>query len=587
MDLSFSRQFFMLLILIFHAGKTNAQYPGQKTYCNPMDIGYRYNFEQLNEKISYRSGADPVIVNHKGEYYLFVTISGGWWHSKDLVNWDYVVPDKWPMEDMCAPAALSVRDTLYLFQSTFEQRPIFYSTEPAKGKLLFYNRWLPRLPPLVGPWDPDIFYDPGPDKWYMYWGSSNTFPIYGAELDKSRKLTYAGPYQGLISLHPKDHGWERFGPNHTDTITPFIEGAWMTKYNGKYYLQYAGPGTEYNVYANGTYVGEHPLGPFRYAPYNPISYKPGGFVNGAGHGNTFQDNFGNYWNTGTPWIAVNWNFERRIAMFPAGFDQDDQMYVNTRFGDFPHYLPKGKWKKSDELFTGWMLLSYRKPCVASSVLDSFAASMVTDENPRTFWVAGKNQPGESLTIDLQKEADVKAIQVNYTDYKSDIFESDSTVYTQFRLYASRDGNNWELVADLSREKKDRPNAYIELQKPARARYIKYEHVYVRSPNLAISDIRVFGNGYGKAPASPKGFSAQRQADERNANISWHPMPGAVGYNILWGIDKDKLYQAYQVFADKDSKLELRALNKGQDYYLAIEAFNENGVSSTSPIVHIP
>jgi hypothetical protein len=116
----------------------------QSTYCNPIDIGYRYNFEQMNEGISYRSGADPVIVTHKNEYYLFVTISGGWWHSKDLVNWNYVVPDKWPMEDMCAPAAISVRDTLFLFQSTFQQRPIFYSTEPEKGKLKFLNRWLPQ-----------------------------------------------------------------------------------------------------------------------------------------------------------------------------------------------------------------------------------------------------------------------------------------------------------------------------------------------------------------------------------------------------------------------------------------------------------
>src|SRR3954451_7416548 len=72
----------------------------QKTYCNPMDINYRYNYEQLNDSISYRSGADPVIVNHKGEYFLFVTISGGYWHSKDLVNWEYITPDKWPMEDM-------------------------------------------------------------------------------------------------------------------------------------------------------------------------------------------------------------------------------------------------------------------------------------------------------------------------------------------------------------------------------------------------------------------------------------------------------------------------------------------------------
>jgi hypothetical protein len=181
------------------------------------------------------------------------------------------------MEDMCAPAAVSVRDTLYLFQSTFQQRPIFYSTEPEKGKLKFLNRWLPQLPKDIGPWDPALFHDPDTDKWYMYWGSSNVYPIFGAELDKSRNLTYKDKtdYKPLIFLDQYQHGWERFGPDHSDMIKPFIEGAWMTKHNGKYYLQYAGR-TEYNVYGNGTYVGDNPLGPFTYAPYNPISYRPGG-----------------------------------------------------------------------------------------------------------------------------------------------------------------------------------------------------------------------------------------------------------------------------------------------------------------------
>ncbi|MCI0750590.1 MAG: coagulation factor 5/8 type domain protein, partial [Flammeovirgaceae bacterium] len=133
------RQAFILFSILSPAF-IMAQRPDQKTYCNPMDIGYRYNWEQINRNISYRSGADPVIINHKGEYYLFVTISGGYWRSPDLINWKYIVPSKWPMEDMCAPAALSVRDTLYLFQSTFEQRPIFYTTTPETGQLSFYNR---------------------------------------------------------------------------------------------------------------------------------------------------------------------------------------------------------------------------------------------------------------------------------------------------------------------------------------------------------------------------------------------------------------------------------------------------------------
>jgi xylan 1,4-beta-xylosidase len=577
----------LLLSIILPSLTVSAQRVGQRTYCNPMDLGYRYNFEQLQEQISYRSGADPVIVNHKGEYFLFVTISGGWWHSKDLVNWNYVVPDKWPMEDMCAPAAISVRDTLYLFQSTFDRRPIFYTTTPENGKLHFYNRWPPQLPDEVGPWDPALFYDEALDKWYMYWGSSNVYPLYGSELDKSQRLKYKGDYKGLIYLKPEEHGWERFGHDHRSSIKPFTEGAWMTKHEGKYYLQYGAPGTEYNVYANGTYVGDHPLGPFTYAPYNPVSYKPGGFVTGAGHGNTFQDNYGNYWNTGTPWVAVNWNFERRIAMFPAGFDKDGQMFANTRFGDLPHYLPTKKWERRHELFTGWMLLSYKKPAMASSALDTFDVAKVTDENPRTFWVAKQNREGETVIIDLQRESQVNALQVNFTDYKSDIFDgADPKIYTQFRIYHSRDGRQWEKIVDLTGEKRDKPNAYLELEKPVNTRYIKYEHVYVASPNLAISDIRIFGNGPGKTPSTPSKFTVKRDTDPRNAFVKWQKVPGATGYNILWGIAADKLYQTYQVWGDEPNTKEIRALSKGVSYYFAIEAFNERGVSEQSSVVYI-
>ncbi|MDI9865439.1 family 43 glycosylhydrolase [Flectobacillus sp. DC10W] len=560
----------------------------QSTYCNPIDIGYRYNFEQMNEGISYRSGADPVIVTHKGEYYLFVTISGGWWHSKDLVNWNYVVPDKWPMEDMCAPAAVSVRDTLYLFQSTFQQRPIFYSTEPEKGKLKFLNRWLPQLPKDIGPWDPALFHDLDTDKWYMYWGSSNVYPIFGAELDKSRNLTYKDKtdYKPLIFLDQYQHGWERFGPDHSDMIKPFIEGAWMTKHNGKYYLQYAGPGTEYNVYGNGTYVGDHPLGPFTYAPYNPISYRPGGYMTGAGHGNTFQDVYGNYWNTGTPWLAVNWPMERRISMFPAGFDKEGQMFSNTRFGDWPHYLPSGKWDNRDALFTGWMLLSYKKMVTVSSEQDTIhLAKNLTDEGRQSFWVAKQNKAGEWASIDLGHESEVKALQVNYIDYKNNVFDSDSSVYTLFKIWGSKDGKKWELLRDLTKEpKRDRPCAYIELEKPYKGRFIKYEHVYVKAQNLAIGEIRVFGNGLGQVPTTPQKLTSKRQKDERNVDISWEKVPNAVGYNIRWGIEKDKLYQTYQVYADQPTTLQIRALNLGQKYYYAIEAFNENGVSVLSSVV---
>jgi xylan 1,4-beta-xylosidase len=280
-------------------------------------------------------------------------------------------------------------------------------------------------------------------------------------------------------------------------------------------------------------------------------------------------------------VAVNWNFERRIVMHPAGFDADGDMYADTRFGDFPHWAPTKKWKKSDELFTGWMLLSYKKPVTASSALDSFPATNITDENPRTFWVARSSRAGEMITIDLGAIETVRAVQVNFTDYKSNLYGTDSVYPARFRVVGSRDGKSWTTLADLSHGTRDRPNAYIELPVAKQVRWVRYVHGRVSAPHLAISDIRVFGNGTGAAPATPDSVTVRRDSDERNAFLSWKPVPGAVGYNVRWGIAPDKIRQTYQRWADAPTTLEVRALNVGVNYWFTVEAFNENGVSAQS------
>ncbi|MGI8603992.1 MAG: family 43 glycosylhydrolase [Verrucomicrobiales bacterium] len=575
-----------LIFLVLGAPSGGARCAGEKTFCNPIDINYQYNAECEHTDASYRSGADPVIVNHQRGFNLFATNSTGWWHSKDLGHWQFVKPRLWPEEDMVSPAALSVRETLYLFPSTFEQRPIYSTTRPESGELGLFNPLMPFVPGAAGPWDPAIFHDEDTDRWFMYFGSSNVYPIYGIELDHRNRLSYIGSAKELIALKPDLHGWERFGRDHRDTIKPFIEGAWMTKHGGRYYLQYAAPGTEYNVYASGVYVCDSPMGKFKYAPNNPFSYKPGGFMTGAGHGNIFQDNFGNYWNTGTAWIGLNYNFERRIVMFPAGFDADGLLNANTRFGDFPHFVPTSKWQDRNELFTGWMLLSYRKPCSSSSTRHPYPPANATDENPRTFWEAKTNKPGEWLMIDLEQASEIRAVQINFADHQSGLFASGDDVFTQFKLHHSLDGRQWAVLSDLAREKRDRPNAYVELPEAVRTRFIKYEHVHVGARHLAVSDIRVFGHGEGEAPGTPAGLKAVREEDPRNVLISWHDVPETVGYNVLWGLRNGKLYQAYQLFADHGTRLELRALTIGQSYSFAIEAFNEAGVSKVSEPVAI-
>jgi hypothetical protein len=488
--------------------------------------------------------------------------------------------------------------------------PILVTTAPETGKLDYLVRRMPDLPGAVddrypekmkpnevppGPWDPGLLKDDD-GRWYLYWGSSNVFPIYGIEIEwQGDKLVYKGEPAKLFNLDPDNHGWERFGQDHSGLLAngqptrPYVEGAWMTKVNGRYYLQYGAPGTEFNAYANGTYVSDKPLGPFKYAAYNPIAYKPGGFVQGAGHGSTFQDEYGNWWNTGTPWIGYNWTFERRINMFPTKFEPDGQMHASSRFGDFPQYLPRRKVDDIDSLFTGWMLLSYRKAATASSTMGEFAADRVTDENPRTFWVAAANRPGVMLTVDLGAAKTVRALQVNFADYKSGRFGDAPDIYTEFALQSSLDGQNWQPLARTEAPRRDRPNAYFELPQPVRARFIRYVHGHVGAASLAISDIRVFGNAEGRAPAAPEGVRGVRHTDARDATIRWTKVPGAIGYNIRFGIRPDRLTLTHQIWADElgnDAALakELRSLNAAVNYWVAIEAFNESGVSRLSKVV---
>lgn len=581
------------------------------TYANPMDVDYRYNFEQLNAGVSYRTGADPAIVNHRGVYYLFMTLADGYWRSTNLIDWRFVTPSRWPMESIVAPAAWSDGTRIVLQPSMMEPGVILSTNDPDSGKLDFWVRRMPDLPGSVnkdpalmkpgevgpGPWDPALFKDDD-GQWYLYWGSSNVFPMYGQKIAfEDGKLIYQTRPAAMLSLHPDVHGWERFGQDHCACWQPgkpspsYMEGAWMTKQGGRYFLQYGAPGTEFNVYANGVYTSDKPLGPFTYAPYNPIAYRPGGFAEGAGHGSTFRDNAGNWWNSGTSWIGYNWGMERRIVMHPARFYPDGQMAVSTRFGDFPHYVPSTKFDDADGLFTGWMLLSYRRPVAASSTRKGFGTAALTDEDPRTFWVARENRSGETLTLDLGRVDTVRAVQVNFADFQSNRFADAADIYTEFALQASADGRDWQDVARTEPPRRDRPNAYVELATPVRARFVRYLHGHVGAANLAISDVRVFGNADGMPPAQPRQPMASRHADQRDATIRWARVPGATGYNIRFGVRPNRLTLTHQLWADELGSgpilaKELRSLNVGVPYFVAVEAFNESGVSRLSRVVPV-
>jgi hypothetical protein len=440
------------------------------------------------------------------------------------------------------------------------------------------NQWKPLVDSFeIGGWDPAFFTD-SDGRLFMYNGSSNRWPLFGIELDR-KTMQPIGAREPLFFLDPWRYGWQRFGEHMDNTfLDPFAEGAWMTEHDGKYYLQYGAPGTEFSGYADGVTVGSGPLGPFT-PQSDPLSFKPGGFARGAGHGATFRDNWGNYWHTSTIILGVRNNFERRIGIWPAGFDKEGVMYCNTAFGDYPHLVPSGSANHLESRFSGWMLLNYQKPTRTSSAMTGHPANLAVDESMRTYWSASSGGSGEWLESDLGMMSTVYAIQINYADQNVDstFLGKLPGLAHQYRIHSSCDGKIWDLLVDKSENDRDVPHDYVELSGPVTTRYIRIENVQIPTGYFALSGFRVFGLGTGAKPPPVRDLLVLRtEKDKRSAWLRWRPVDEAYAYQLYYGTDRDKLYNTIMVY--DANEYWFKGMDSEESYYYTIEALNENGIS---------
>ncbi|GAC1384616.1 MAG: family 43 glycosylhydrolase [Ginsengibacter sp.] len=579
--------FFILFTISFNSSSQIQTPAHQLTYCNPINLDYGYtpipNFAEWGK---HRATADPVIVNYKNDYYLFSTNQWGYWWSSDMLNWKFISkkflrPWNEGYDELCAPAVGIIGDTMIVFGSTYTGKfTIWMSTDPKE------NNWKPLVDSFaIGGWDPAFFTDDD-GRLYMYNGSSNKYPVYGVELNR-KTFQPLGTRIEMYLLEPERYGWQRFGEYMDNTfLDPFIEGSWMTKHNNKYYFQYGAPGTEFSGYADGVIVGNKPLGGNYFTPQSmPMSFKPGGFARGAGHGSTFQDNGQNYWHISTIAINVKNSFERRLGIWPAGFDKDDVMYMDAAYGDYPYYLPQGPADHLKSRFTGWMLLNYNTPVQVSSTLGGFHANNAVDENIKTYWSAQSANKGEWISTELNGNCKVHAIQINYADQDAEFLGKQLDIYHQYKLYYSLDGKSWKILVDKSKNKTDVPHDYIELEHPVTARYIKLENIHMPTGKFAISGLRVFGKGTGSIPDTVKSFVVLRtEKDKRSAWLKWSPVTNAIGYHIYMGVAPDKLYNSIMVY--DTNEYFIKTMDNQKTYYYAIESFNENGISKRSKAIEV-
>ena len=591
-----------------------------KYYCNPLNVNYRYQFNadpRMGGQVQIcREAADPSMICYQGRYYIFASMTLGVWVSDDLVRWEnHRLPDELPLYDY-APDVRVVDGWVWLCASSNDHNCDRWRTKDILNGP--YERFEGGFPF----WDPNLFQDDD-GRVYFYWGCSNMTPIWGVELDPAT-MKPLGEKKVLVEGHPFEIGYERVGEDNStlpaDEATvearlqgflkqrgitedqlpadirpmvrgmlsdrPYIEGAWMDKHDGRYYLQYACPGTQYNTYSDGVYVSDRPLGPFTPADNNPFSHKPGGFLPGAGHGSTMRDMQGNWWHAATMRVSVNHIFERRVGLWPAGFDSDGELFCNQRYGDWPMAISGGAedpWRDPE-----WMLLSAGKAATASSFVEGSEPGRAIEENVRTWWRAASSDRGEWLAVDLGRIFDIRAVQVNFADDKINIpcpgplsvgvqsrFIDGADLRTQWRLEASEDGENWFVVEDKSDAGTDLSHDLIVREEGFRARWLRLSDMavpYDQAP--CVSGLRVFGLGEGEKPAAPA-FTVRRAGD-LDMIVDIAPQADTVGYNILFGSAPDKLYHSYMVFEPGEKRV--GALIAGRGYCVRVDAFNESGIA---------
>ncbi len=585
--------------------------------CNPVNINYRYQFNmdpRLHGQMQIcREAADPSMILFHGRYYIFASMTLGVWVSDDLAHWEnHRLPKELPLYDY-APDVRVMGDWVYFCASRREENCDRYRTKD------ILNGPYEKIEGSFPFWDPNLFIDDD-GRVYFYWGCSNITPIWGVELDP-QTMQPISEKRVLVEGHPFEVGYERVGEDNSQlpaseaeidaayaafhkrqgisedqvpeqvkplirgmfSRKPYIEGAWMDKQNGRYYLQYACPGTQYNTYSDGVYVSSSPLGPFTLAGNNPYSYKPGGFLPGAGHGSTMRDKKGAWWHTATMRISMNHDFERRVGIWPAGFDADGELFCNQRYGDWPMTVEGDPWRDP-----AWMLLSAGKKATASSFTEGHEPEKATEENVQTWWRASTTDRTEWLQIDLGRDFDVHAIQINFADDKIDIpcpgqivggsqarYIEERDLATQWKLTGSADGKDWFVIEDKSDVQTDLTHDLILREEGIRVRFLRLSDMavpYGQQP--CISGLRVFGLGQGEKPAAPV-FTVRREND-LDMMVSVQSQENTLGYNILFGNSPNKLYHSSMNFKAGDQRI--GALIKGRNYFVRVDAFNENGIT---------
>ncbi len=352
-----------------------------------------------------RATADPSVLYYDNHWYLYCS-SGNIYSSENFADWTVHHEETWlPVSFPMAPTVEAFKGKFY---ATANAAPLHVADTPTGPWRKVGEFTLPDGREMLCN-DPMIFADG--EELYLYWGLGMT--IFGAKLNPEQPNQLITAPKQLIIFQPQN-SWERFGASNEDWQKGYIEGAWMVKANGEYYLIYSAAGTEYYSYCMGAYKSDAPLGEFTLQERNPVSQSRSGLIQGGGHGCIVKGPKDTLWCFYTIPINYDNNMERRIGMDPAGIDEEGNLFALTGT-DVPQWAPGVIEHPEKGNRTGAAALSIFKPCTVSSYRYGRNPLYAVDEAMHTWWEPVWEGEKQYLEVNLQGLYCISSVRIMWKD----------------------------------------------------------------------------------------------------------------------------------------------------------------------------
>lgn len=478
-------------------------------YCNPLPI--------ITDGGASASG-DVTVICDNGKYYMYCT-GGGAWISDDLLTWTFQRVANVPV----APDVAKYNGAFYL---SGNDSPVFKADNPL-GPFTRLGDWPERTNGWYGPFDTHIFIDDD-NKPYFYYPGRGVTGIFVVPLDPKDLTKFAGTPKRLFTFNP-DHAWERYGEMNEYPDVAWIEGPWMLKHNGTYYLEYSASGTQWKTYAEGYYTAKSPMGPFTYAPNNPLLRRTEGLVTGTAHGSIVEGPDKRLWQFYTI-VLNNPPGGRRIGMDPIAFDKDGNMSV--RVTDTPQWAPGVVPDPAKNGDSGSVPVTINKVRAmnaqsrSSSEQRGHYTAYAVDNSSGTWWEPSPDETRPTLTVDLGPATRFDVTQLFTIDSVRLMFTGGrrfggpggtavtatntaaasastppTTAAHQYKIDVSTDGTTFTTVLDQGANAIARNTIFEEIP-PTKCRFVRLTMInWPRATPLGVIEFTVFGKPSGSLPAT--------------------------------------------------------------------------------------